>query len=440
MNSRDSTRPRVSRRVSRVTLPLPPRGKRIAYVSTYPPRECGIATFTRDLSSAVDTLGVFSHPSILAIHDPKIYNGPYAQEVRSLLLQHDRQSYIQAANFVNQSDVALVSLQHEFGIFGTESPDGTWDGAYILDFLRTVRKPVVVTLHTVLEHPNPQQKAVLQEIGKLSARLVIMAGNVTEELEHMYRIPKEKISFIHHGAPDVPFHGSDYFKRVFGLSGREVLMTFGLLSPNKGIEFVLDALPPIVKKHPEVIYLIIGATHPVVRKEAGETYRKMLRNRVREHKLTHHVRFVNQYLTLNQLILFLRATNIYVAPQLDLAQYVSGTLAYASAFGKAIISTESRYAKYLLHDGRGLLAPSRNAAALTEAFDALLSNPQRKRDVEEAIYIYSRSMTWPFVASQYADLFWKVMSEHNGHSKNGATTGRAPSQMEERTLSVGATP
>lgn len=429
--SRDPQRPRVSRRVSRVTLPLPPRGKRIAYLSTYLPRECGLSTFTRDLSSAVDTLGVFSHPTILAVHDPEIYDGPYAHEVRSMVLQHERKSYVQAATFVNQSDVALVSVQHEFGIFGTDSPRGTWDGAYILDFLRAVRKPVVVTLHTVLEHPNAQQEAVFREIGKLSARLVVMAGNVSEILTKVYRIPEEKIIFIHHGAPDVPFHGSDYFKRVFDLSGREVLMTFGFLSPNKGIEYVLDALPPVVKKHPELIYLIVGATHPVVRKETGEVYRKMLRRRVRERKLTEHVRFVNQYLTLNQLILFLRATNIYVAPQIDLAQYVSGTLAYAAAFGKAVVATGSRYAQYLLADGRGLLVPSRDAPALTEALETLLSNPQRKRDVEEAVYIYSRAMTWPSVASQYADLFRKVMAEHNGLSNNGMPGTSVPRRVPE---------
>lgn len=437
MHSRDSTRPRVSRRVPRVTLSVPPRGKRIAYLSTYPPRECGLSTFTRDLSTAVDTLGVFDHPSIIAVHDPGIYNGPYAHEVRSLLLQHDRGSYVHAAHFVNQSDVALVSVQHEFGIFGTDSPPGTWDGAYVLDFIRALRKPVVVTLHTVLEHPNPRQEAVIREIGKLCARLVVMAGNVTTTLEQVYAIPPEKVVFIHHGAPDVPFHGSDYFKRVFSLSGREVLMTFGLLSPSKGIEYALDALPPVVKKHPEVIYLIVGATHPVVRRDTGETYRKMLQRRVREHKLTDHVRFVNQYLTLNQLTLFLRATNMYVAPQIDLAQYVSGTLAYAAAFGKAVVATESQYAQYLLADGRGLLVPARDTRALTDAFEALLSNPQRKRDVEEAIYIYSRTMTWPFVASQYADLFRKVMTEHNGQSKNGTTNGHALSRAEEQSASVG---
>lgn len=429
MHSRDPERPRGSRRVARVTLPLPPRGKRIAYVSTYPPRECGLSTFTRDLSSAVDTLGVFRHPTIIAVHDPEIYHGPYAHEVRFMLLQHDRKSYVQAANFVNQSDVALVSLQHEFGIFGTDSPPGTWDGAYILDFLRAVRKPVVVTLHTVLERPNARQVAVFREIGKLSARLVVMAGNVSESLEQAYRIPPEKIVFIHHGAPDVPFHGSDYFKRVFGLSGREVLMTFGLLSPNKGIEVVLDALPPIVKKHPEVVYLIVGATHPVVRKEAGETYRKMLLRHVREHQLSEHVRFVNQYLTLNQLILYLRATNIYLAPQLDLSQYVSGTLAYAAAFGKAIIATESRYARYLFADDRGLLVPARDAQAVTAALETLLSNPQRKRDVEEAIYIYSRAMTWPSVASQYADLFRRVIAERNGLSQSAGTARPIPRRV-----------
>ncbi|TSC72684.1 MAG: group 1 glycosyl transferase [Parcubacteria group bacterium Gr01-1014_38] len=431
MNFRDPERPRVSRRVSSVTLPLPPRGKRIAYLSTYLPRECGLSTFTRDLSSAVDTLGVFSHPTIIAVHDPDIYSGPYAHEVRFLLLQHDRNSYAQAATFVNQSDVALVNVQHEFGIFGTDSPRGTWDGTYVLDFLRALRKPAVVTLHTVLEHPNPRQAAAFRELGKLSARLVVMAGNVSEILERVYRIPAEKIFFIHHGAPDVPFHGSDYFKRVFSLSGREVLMTFGLLSPNKGVEYVLDALPEVVAKHPEVIYLIVGATHPVVRKEAGEVYRKMLRRRVREHKLNEHVRFVNQYLTLNQLILFLRATNIYLAPQLDLSQYVSGTLAYAAAFGKAIIATGSRYAQYLLADDRGLLVPARDARALAVALEALLGNPQRKRDVEEAIYIYSRAMTWPSVASQYADLFRKVIAEHNGLFNSAGAVKPVPRRVQK---------
>ena len=402
------------RRVARVTLVPPPRGKRLAYLSTYPPRECGLSTFTHDLSSAVDTLGVFSHPTIIAVHNPDLYAGPYAQEVRFLLLQNDRNSYARAAKFVDESDIALVNLQHEYGIFGTDSPHGTWDGAYSLAFLRAVRKPVVTTLHTVSEKPNAQQRAALSAIGQLSARLVVMAGNAVDVVATVYHIPREKISFIHHGAPDVPFHGGDYFKRVFGLQGREVLMTFGLLSPNKGIEYVLEALRTVVPKHPEVIYLIVGATHPVVRRDQGEAYRKMLLRKVREYRLEEHVRFVNQYLTLNQLILHLRATNIYVAPQLDPAQYVSGTLAYAAAFGKAVIATEFSYARYLLADQRGILVPPRDAVAIVESLESLLSNPQRKRDVEEAIYIYSRTMTWPYVASQYADLFHKVIAEHNG--------------------------
>lgn len=393
----------------------PPRGKRLAYLSTYPPRECGLSTFTHDLSTSVDTLGVFAHPTVLAVHDPNIYAGAYAHEVRFLILQHDRASYERAAQFVNESDIALVNLQHEYGIFGSGSPPGTWDGAYIQGFLRTVRKPVVTTLHTVGEKPNAQQRAVLREVGERSARVVVMAGNAEEILTAVYHIPREKISFINHGTPDVPFHGSEYFKRVFGLQGREVLMTFGLLSPNKGIEVALEALKTVVPKHPEVMYLVVGATHPVVRRDTGETYRKMLRQKVREYQLDEHVRFVNQYLTLNQLVLHLRATNIYIAPQLSTEQYVSGTLAYAAAFGKAIIATGFSYAKYLLADNRGILVPARDARAIAEALETLLDNPQRKRDVEEAIYISSRTMTWPYVASQYADLFRKVMT--NGNSK-----------------------
>lgn len=419
MNPAIRERKGPSRRVPRVTLLGPPRGKRIAYLSTYLPRECGLSTFTHNLSSAIDTLGVFAHPTVIAMHNPDIYAGPYAHEVRFLLLERDRGSYARAATFVNQSDIALVSLQHEYGIFGTESPPGTWDGAFILDFLHSVRKPVVVTLHTVLERPNAEQRAVLSEIGKLSARLVVMAGNVSDILQRVYGIPPEKATFIHHGAPDVPFHASDYFKRVFALQGREVLTTFGLLSENKGIEVVLEALRTVVPKHPEVIYLIVGATHPVVRKLHGERYRKMLLRRVREYKLTEHVRFVNQYLTLNQLTLFLRATNIYLATQLDPAQYVSGTLAYAAAFGKAIVAAEFRYAQYLLADGRGMLVPPKDPRAVALALETLLSDPQKKRDVEEAIYLFSRTMTWPYVASQYADLFRKVIAERNGNANAG---------------------
>lgn len=406
----------ASRRVPRVTLPTPPRGKRIAYLSTYLPRECGLSTFTHDLASAIDTLGVFAHPTIIAMHEPDIYAGPYAHEVRFLLLERDRESYARAAAFVNQSDIALVNLQHEYGIFGTDSPPGTWDGAYILEFLRRVRRPVVTTLHTLLEHPNQGQREILAEVGRLSARVIAMVGDAAGILQRVYGIPKDKVAFIHHGAPDVPFHGADYFKRVFGLLGREILMTFGLLSPNKGIEVALEALRAVAPKHPEVIYLIVGATHPVVRKYEGEAYRKMLRRKVREYKLADSVRFVNQYLTLNQLTLFLRATNIYLAPQVDLAQYVSGTLAYAAAFGKAIVATTTRYATYLLADGRGILVRPKDAAALAAAIEGLLSSPQQKRDLEEAIYLYSRTMTWPVVASQYADLFRRAITEKNGNA------------------------
>lgn len=402
-----------SRFRTRVSFVRPPaRGKRIAYLSTYPPRECGLSTFTNDLSSAITTLGVFARPHIIAMNEPDAGNREYTKEVKFIINEQEKESYVRAAEYVNNSDIALVSLQHEFGIFGTDAPKDTWDGSHILAFLEHVRKPVVTTLHTVLKTPNDHQLRALKEVADRSARIVLMARNVRRILEPIYGIPRDKMAFIHHGAPDVPFHGSDYFKRVFGLQGREVLMTFGLLGPNKGIEVVLEALRTVVPKHPEIMYLIVGATHPVVRREAGEKYRRELQRMVRKYKLTEHVRFVNQYLTLNQLILFLRATNIYIAPQRDPEQYVSGTLAYAAAFGKAIISTKFRYARYLLRRGRGLLVPFKDPAAVAEALETLLTYPQVKRDAEEAIYIYSRNMTWPYVASKYADLFRKVITEH----------------------------
>lgn len=411
----------TTRQVPRVSFVRPPpRGKRIAYLSTYPPRECGLSTFTNDLSSAVQTLGVFAKPSIIAVHESELVRGSYTKEVQFVIEQHQKESYVRAAEFVNDSDIALVNLQHEFGIFGTDAAKGTWDGAYILEFLRRVRKPVVTTLHTVLKNPNVAQRRALREVADRSARVVLMARNARRILEPVYGIPRKKMAFIHHGAPDVPFHGSDYFKRVFALQGREVLMTFGLLSPNKGIEYVLEALRDIVPRHPEIMYLVVGATHPVVRREYGEQYRRELVRIVRRFGLSDHVQFVNQYLTLNQLTLFLRATNIYLAPQLDPEQYVSGTLAYAAAFGKAIIATKFRYARYLLRRGRGLIVPAKDPAAIAAALETLLSSPQVKRDVEEAIYIFSRKMTWPYVASKYADLFRKVMAEFSQEQQHAA--------------------
>ncbi len=261
-----------------------PRGKKIAYVSTYPPRECGIATFTSDLSSAINTIGVFARPVIIAVHDSNLMRTkPYSKEVKFVIEQHDQSSYIAAAEYINNSDIALVSLQHEYGIFGTGNGKDNWDGSYILDFLRHLKKPVVTTLHTCIKKPNEFQLRALQEVAQRSDRIVLMSRNARRILEPVYGIPREKMAFIHHGAPDVPFHGSDYFKRVFGLEGREVLMTFGLLSPGKGIEYVLNALRDVVVKHPEVIYLIIGATHPVVRRESGEKYRRELQKIVRRH-------------------------------------------------------------------------------------------------------------------------------------------------------------
>lgn len=395
-----------------------PRGKRIAYVTTYPPRECGIATFTYDLSQAINTLGVFARPTIIAIHDSRLGNKTYSKEVKFVIDQHDKNSYLAAAEYINNSDIALVSLQHEFGIFDTESGKDNWDGSMILDFLRALKKPVVTTMHTVIKKPNEYQLRAIQEIARLSDRIVLMSRNSRRILEPVYGISRDKMAFIHHGAPDVPFHGSDYFKRVFGLQGREVLMTFGFLSPGKGIEHVLSALRDVVKKHPEVIYLIVGATHPVVRKEAGERYRRELQKMVKKYGLVENVKFVNQYLTLNQLILFLRATNIYLAPQLNPEQYVSGTVAYAAAFGKAIISTKFRYARSLLRKGRGILVPPNDPAAIGAALNEVLDNPQKKRDLEEAVYIYSRKMTWHNVASRYADLFRRVLTERGEYPED----------------------
>ncbi len=374
-------------------------GTKIAFVSDYLPRKCGIATFTHDLCNAValaggKKYGIFN----IAMNDvPEGY--PYPPRVRFEVRQNVQADYRLAAEFLNIQQVSAVCLQHEYGIFGGLC------GSHILAMLRRLRRPLVTTLHTVLNEPNDQQHLVLQEIGRLSDRMVVMSEMANSILHEVYDIPLERIVMIPHGIPDVPFVDPNFFKDQFGVEGRKVLLTFGLLSPGKGLEYVVEAMPQIVEKHPEVAYIILGATHPHVKRENGEEYRNGLTRRASELGVADNIIFVNRFVELEELCEYLGAADLYVTPYLHEAQITSGTLAYAMGTGKATVSTPYWYAKEMLADERGRLVPFRDSDAIAREVLDLLDNETELNAMRKRSYNFCRKMTWPKVGQAYLDVF-----------------------------------
>jgi len=371
----------------------------IAFVSNYLPRRCGLATFTHDLCEAVAAEGGSDH-DIFAVAMNDIPEGyPYPKRVRFEVRHSIQADYRMAAEFLNINQVSAVCLQHEYGIFGGKC------GSHILAMLRRLRRPLVTTLHTVLEEPNEAQQTVLQEIGRLSDRLVAMSNVTPAILQEVYDIPAEKIVLIPHGIPDVPFIDPSFYKDQFAVEGRKVMLTFGLLSPGKGIEYAIEALPSVIDKHPEVVYIVLGATHPHVKREMGEEYRNGLIRLVSELGLKEHVIFHDRFVDLEELCEFIGAADIYVTPYLNEGQVASGTLAYALGAGKATISTPYLYAREMLADGRGRLVPFRNAEAIAEQITDLLENEAERHAMRKRAYNYCRTMVWKRVARQYLDLY-----------------------------------
>ena len=374
--------------------------KRIAYVSTYPPRECGIANFTKDLTDAIDRLHHFRPSVVIAINEKgAIYK--YDRRVRFQIERDSIDDYAQAAHYTNLSKVNLVNLQHEFGLFG-----GEW-GEYINSFLENLQKPVVTTLHTIVPNFGSDARKVLESIAKNSSSIVVMTKTALQLLKYC-DIKREKIVVIPHGCPDVPFVTSEKPKTSLGLRGRIVLSTFGLISRGKGIQYAIRALPSIVEREPRILYLIIGETHPEVRKIEGERYRKKLMKLVDEFRLGKHVRFYNRFLSKRELMKYLQATDIYITPYVDRNQISSGTLVYALGTGKAIISTRYLHAEEALADGRGVICKFRNPDSIAESINKLLENPQLKPSLERKTYAYSRDFTWPRIAEKYVELFNNV--------------------------------
>ena len=379
--------------------------KRVAFIGNYLPRQCGIATFTTDLSDAFSEKFPDIQSMVLAMNDT-LEGYSYCDKVRYEIRESNLFDYERASNFLNQHSVDAISLQHEFGIFG-----GKW-GKYILTLLRNVNAPVVTTFHTVLEKPTPEQLETLREVARLSNRVVVMSEHSRRDLQSIYGVPEHKIDFIPHGIHDVPFVDPGFHKDKFGAEGRFVIMTFGLLSRNKGLEYVIEALPEVVKRYPNVTYLILGATHPHVVAHEGESYREELKARARELGVEENILFYDQFVDLKDLKEFIGAGDIYITPYLDPEQVVSGTLAYTVGAGKAVISTPYRYAKELLADERGLLVPFRDSKAIAEKILYLLDNEAERDAMRKRAYMFGRNMIWPVVAEGYRASFDQARQQH----------------------------
>ena len=405
--------------------------RKIAFVGDHLPRKCGIATFTSDLLAAVAAAHPQSQCFSVSVND--IQGGyKYPQVVRFEIEEQDLSSYLRAADFLNISDVDIVCLQHEFGIFGGTA------GGHILALLRELRMPVVTTLHTILREPKADQRRVMQELVSLSTRLVVMAERGRQMLQEIYQAPPAKIDLIPHGIPDVGFVDPTDFKDQFGVEGRVVLLTFGLLSPNKGIEYVLNALPHILAEFPNVVYIVLGATHPSELREHGEAYRLSLEILTKKNKLEKNVIFYNRFVELEHLKEFIGAADFYITPYLNEAQITSGALAYTFGAGKVVISTPYWHAAELLAEDRGVLVPFGDAPAIAREVIGLLRDDTRRNAIRKNAYKLGREMVWSKVARLYMRSFESSQIEGAARSRKSLATktlDQKPRELPELKLS-----
>ena len=375
------------------------------FLGSFPPRECGIATFTKDVVDSFDARFA-TKSEIIAIDEPGGETRSYGPEVVARLTQTDRGSHSDIAALVNAHPAEILNIQHEYGLFGGD------DGAWVLDLIAGVTKPVVVTLHTILPEPNDNHRAVAQAICRVATAITVHSDTGCNLLVEKYGVAAEKITVVHHGVPDVPFRETEPIKAQFGVGDRMVISTFGLINRGKGLEFAIQAMREVVKTHPEALYLILGETHPTIRKREGEEYRESLQAMVKEYGLERNVTLVNKFLEFDELVNYLAATDIYLTPYLNPVQIVSGTLAYAMGCGKAIVSTPYLYASEVRAHHRGFLCEFRDAASIAVTVNALLDDPDLRRSTERRAYKFGRQMTWPNVSLAYGELFAALIPEH----------------------------
>jgi len=368
------------------------------FLGSFPPRECGIATFTKDVVDSFDLQSAMKS-EIIAIDEPGGEDRTYGPEVVACLSQDDRSSYGDIAHIINAHPCEAVNIQHEYGLFGGE------DGEWIIDLISAVRKPVIVSLHTVLPEPSPNHLRVARAICATASAIVVLSETGRSILISRYNVDPAKINVIHHGVPDLPFRETAEIKTAMGLGSRMIISTFGLINRGKGLEFAIEAMRSIVERHPEALYLILGQTHPVIRRNEGESYRESLQQMIMRYGLADNVMLVDRYLPFDELVDYLQATDVYLTPYLNPVQIVSGTLAYAVGCGKAVVSTPYLYAEELLAHGRGFLVGFRSAESIATTITALLDDPALRRSTERRAYRFGRQMTWPHVAADYTKLF-----------------------------------
>jgi glycosyltransferase involved in cell wall biosynthesis len=383
---------------------------RVAFVASYPPRECGIGTFTYDVVNNYDSIDPSRLSTVVALNDfGQMYDydlHDYQGRVRYQIEADDLDNFLEVADRLNQSRIEVVNIQHEYGLYGGEH------GEYIVEFMRRLRKPIVLTLHTVLPHPEGKFKEVTQEMFDIASAIVVLARSAVPLLLNNFDVPPQHVHVIPHGIPLFTRKESirRRTKKLLGLGDRPLLSTFGLIGPSKAIEYVIQALPKIVEASPNVLYLVIGETHPHIRKREGESYRNSLVDLAKELGVHKHVRFNNRFLSNSELIRYLAATDVYIMAYLNKDQIVSGTLAYAVGCGKAVVATPFAYAEEMLGDGRGIIVPFRDQAAISTAVNSLLCDRKKLLQIEDRAYRFSRHMTWPNTARMYLALFREVRS------------------------------
>lgn len=404
--------------------------RKVAFLGDYLPRKCGIATFTNDLRCAVAAEFPAIQCPVVPVNDLAA-GYDYPAEVRFEIAEQDLPSYLRAADFLNITDVDAICVQHEFGIYGGPA------GSHVLALLRELQMPIVTTLHTVLREPNAEQQRVMRELIRLSSRLAVMSERGREFLLDVYRAPENKIDLIPHGIPDMPFADPNYFKDEFGVAGKQVLLTFGLLSPNKGIEYALRALPDIIREFPNVVYIVLGQTHPNLLRDEGEAYRLSLERLAKDLGVQKHVVFFNRFVELEELMRFIGAADIYLTPYLTEAQITSGTLAYAFGAGNAVVSTPYWHAAELLTAERGKLVPFRDAKGISAAVVDLLRDEPLRHLMRKNAYKLGRDMVWSRVAQLYAKSFEQARQDHSFVGRKTSpikTLDEQPGQLPELKL------
>ncbi|HVZ99315.1 MAG TPA: glycosyltransferase family 4 protein [Caulobacterales bacterium] len=399
----------TTKKTTEIRPPLEPRPtsarlRRIALVGNFPPRRCGIATFTSDLRTAILSADPDLHCDVVAMND-QCAEYEYGPDVTRIIQDDVRENYEDVAQMLNEDGAELVCVQHEYGIFGGAAGD------YILDLVRGLSCPIVTTVHTALDTPSADQARVLDELMRRSGRVVVMSEKGRDILMRVHGAAARKIEIIPHGAPDFPLVDPEQFKPRFGVQGRDVLLTFGLLSPNKGVENVIRAMPDIVRQRPNALYVVLGATHPSLVAREGEAYRERLMALAQELKVSDNVRFVNAYVETDELLAYLAAADVYVTPYLHEAQITSGTLAYAVALGKAIVSTPYWHAKELFADGAGVLTPFGDSSAIGAAIAELLVDPAARDALRARAYAKGREMIWPRIGQRYLRCFEAARQE-----------------------------